>query len=103
SNNSRTVWPDQTAVAVRDIFFNQDHILSWDTFCDANDNLYSRLSSFHNRIGSKSWRNENNRHISTCLFYRILNCIKYRPAKMLLPSFSGGHTANNLCSVFNHL
>ena len=64
-------------LSVRDVRFHFHHIIHWNTFCNRNDYLDTRLSSFHNCIRSKSWWNKNDRHICTSSFHSVSNSIKH--------------------------
>ena len=60
SDNTRTIRPNHSYVTTINKSFSFYHVLNGNTFCNCDNNFYTRICSFHNCIRCKSWRHKNN-------------------------------------------
>src|SRR5690606_18862428 len=65
SDNTRAVRAYKAAVFTLNIVISFDHVSYRDTFGDRDDHFDTCLGSFHNSVGSKGRRNENNSCVGT--------------------------------------
>ena len=103
TDNSGTVWTNQSGSFVVKIFPHLHHIERRNAFGNANHYRNACVSSFHDRIGGECRRHVDHRRVGTCLLNRVGDGVEYRNAFMRSPTFAGRDTANNIRSVLNHL
>src|SRR6266852_741188 len=80
-----------------------DHVQRGNAFGDADDERHLRVGGFENGVGRIRWRNENDGSIRARSFHRFGDRVEYRALEMFASAFAGSHTANDVCSVLNHL
>jgi hypothetical protein len=103
SNDPGAVGTYQAAIPSADIRFHFDHILDWNTLCDADDYFDPGICGFHDRIGGEGRRHKNHGGICTCLLDSVLYRVKDRKSDMLSPPFSWSYAPDHIGSIFYHL
>lgn len=88
SDDSRAVGSDQSGLILSlEHVRNTDHVVLWDTLCNADNKWHLSLQSLLNTSGSE-WRwDEDGRGICASCFSCLLNIGKHGLSKMLRASF----------------
>ena len=82
---------------------NLDHVQSWDSFSDADNEINLRFHSFENGIGSKRRRHVDNGSLGVSSLHGFTHVCKHGQTEVLAASFASVDAADHLGSVLKRL
>ena len=85
------------------IALHPDHVVCGDTVGDTDTILYAGVRGFHDAVGGKRRRNENDTAVGAGLGYRILDRVKHGPIQVPGPPLAGGNATDNIGAVTDHV
>src|SRR2546426_5536730 len=96
SDHAGAVWSDQADIFATERALDLDHVVDWNAFGDANDQLDAGIGSFQDRIGTKRRGHKDQRGVTLGLLHSITHRIENRNTLDLLPRLARRHTRDNL-------
>ena len=102
-DDAGAVRADEGAIALVDVRLDLGHVRYGNALGDGHDDLDAGVCGFHDGVACKCGRHEDDARISTGRFNRFADGVEHRLTEVLLAAFSGGHTANHLRTVIDHL
>jgi len=103
-NYTWAIWPDKSSFILRFHYaFNLDHVESWDSFGDADNEVHLGLNSFEDGVSCKWWRNVDDRGLSICSSLGFGDVCENWETQVLSSGLSLVDTSNNSCSILDRL
>ena len=103
-DNSWAIWSDKSGFVLGfHNWFHLDHIESWDSFCNAHDEVNFGLNGFKDGISSEGWWHIDDGSLSSSLFHTISNASEDWESEMFSSCLSLVDSSNNFGSVLDWL
>ena len=104
SDDSRTIWANQTRSFSGHLRFHAHHVHHWNALRDAHHQLDTGVDGFEDGIGRARRWHKDHRDIATGLSTRLRHRVEHRNFVVeFLSAFSRRHARDDISSVFHAL